>query len=163
MQWPSAKSDLHYFDKVIRQCPTFLSVCPSVGAVGSQRKLSGVDELSKKDKKMIPYFRVWCLFEIFHAATLKKQQEKRPRSHFSDRFLSIDLLDDNQGIGRRLVVGDNLHYEYEIRDIEMTPVQGSVHRQTLTILFKTGSSCECAPDGSHTFKVDKKMLADLIN
>ena len=36
----------------------------------------------------------------------------------------MDLL-DNQGSGR-LVVGDNLYYEYDIRDIEMAAVQGYI-------------------------------------
>ena len=52
-------------------------------------------------------------------------------------------------------------YDYDSPDLESADFQGSPH-QTLTILFKTGI-CEFNPDGSHSFKVDKKMLADLIN
>eukprot|EP01036_Dinobryon_divergens_P032437 gene32437-42025_t len=155
MQWPSARSDLH-FDKVIRRS---LSVCPSVEAVGRQKKISSISERFREDKKMIPYFRVWCLFEIFHAAILKKQQEGRNRSHFSDRFLSID--------GSRLLCDDL--YAVKEQDLEGQPLSqysdkclGSSVFGSRHILFKT-SSCEFNQDGSHSLKVDKKMLSDLIN
>eukprot|EP01036_Dinobryon_divergens_P023474 gene23474-31825_t len=150
MQWPSAKSDLN-FDQVIRRCPTFLSVCPSVEAVGKRKNIFGNNELPDEDKIMIPYFRVWCLFEIFHAATFKKDQESQ-QSTSSETLARLSQGDDDRQSVQ--IVGDGL-------DIETAAFQGSSH-QTLTILFKTGS-CEFNPDGSHTFKVDKKMLADLID
>eukprot|EP01036_Dinobryon_divergens_P032438 gene32438-42026_t len=149
MQWPSAKSDLH-FDKVIRRCPKFLSICPSVEAVGKQINISGVSELSKEDKKMIPYFRVWCLYEIFHAAILKKEQDKE-RQLISLRPISM---------GSTKLIGDGLNNVYKSTDIESKGSEGLPH-PIRTILFKTGS-CEFNPDGSHFFKVDKKMLSDLI-
>lgn len=150
MQWPSARSDLH-FDEVIRRCPTFLSVCPSVEAVGRQKKIRGVSELSKEDKKMIPYFRVWCLFEIFHAAILKKEQDEQSQL-ISGRPVSMDGSE---------IFGDGLDNVYKSTDIGSKDFQGSPH-PIRTILFKTGS-CEFNPDGSHFFQVDKKMLSNLIN
>jgi hypothetical protein len=63
-----------------------------VSAVGKQKILSGINELfndlTPEDKKTIPYFRVWCLFEIFHAAIfMKAQQEERQYvSNSSDEF-----------------------------------------------------------------------------
>ena len=134
MQWPSLKSDLN-FDEVIKRCPTFLSVCPSVAAVGKRKKISGVYELTKEDKKMIPFFRVWCLFEIYHAATVQKSQE-------------VD----------RILVGDgDMHniLDLENSDVFEAPLP-------LTILFKTGK-CQRSSDGSYSFQVDRKMLVDLID
>ena len=171
MQWPSVKSDLN-FDKVIQRCPTFLSVCSSVDAVGRHKNISGFNELSKEDKKMIPYCRVWCLFEIFHAAICKKAQEER--LFISNSFYGHLFSPNGTSIKRnvdyhkssQVVDGDSLYGVCSSPDLENPAVlefvqDSSPHTAALTILFKTGS-CEVAPDGSHIFKVDKKMLSDLI-
>eukprot|EP01036_Dinobryon_divergens_P025955 gene25955-34555_t len=67
-QWPSSKSDLH-FEVVIRQCPAFMVVCPSIDEV---REMSGEDIFSRRfpaaAKARVPFFRIWCLYEIFYAA-----------------------------------------------------------------------------------------------
>ena len=55
-QWPSTKSDLS-FDQVIPQCSALLLYCPCI---------EGVDVSPSPEN---PFFRVWCLFELFHAAT----------------------------------------------------------------------------------------------
>jgi hypothetical protein len=126
-----------------------------VAADRNQKQISGVNKRSPEDKKMIPFSRVWCLFEIFHAATLKKEQESMSHSS-SVRTVSqcTTSLDENESFA---LFGNNLYNVYASTDLEIAQVQGSPH-QNLTILFKTGT-CEHSSDGmQHTFKVDKKVL-----
>ena len=67
-QWPSSKNDLH-FEKVIAQCPSFMVVCPSLHEV---REMSYEDMMSRRypaaAKARVPFFRIWCLYELFYAA-----------------------------------------------------------------------------------------------
>eukprot|EP01036_Dinobryon_divergens_P030422 gene30422-39665_t len=67
-QWPSSKSDLH-FEVVIRQCSAFMVVCPSLEEV---KKMTIEDVFSRQfpasAKTRVPFFRIWCLYEIFYAA-----------------------------------------------------------------------------------------------
>ena len=126
MQWPSLKSDLN-FDQVIKSCRIFLSVCPSVPAVGNQKKLFGVIELEPEDRKMIPFYRVWCLFEIYHAASIQQKQ-------------------DND----KIFVGG----------VNASDIETEAPPSPPTILFKTGH-CQRSSNGSYSFTVNRKMLADL--
>jgi hypothetical protein len=59
-QWPSTKPDLS-FEVVIPQCTALLLYCPCIERVDSNQ--------SPDAKSLIPFFRAWCLFELFHAAT----------------------------------------------------------------------------------------------
>ena len=71
-QWPSSKSDLH-FERVIAQCPSFMMVCPSSPEV---TQMSEVDIRNRRFpaavKKRVPFFRIWCLFELHYAAIMGK-------------------------------------------------------------------------------------------
>jgi len=71
-QWPSSKSDLH-FELVIEQCPSFMVVCPSIEEV---RNMELGDVLNRQfpasAKARVPFFRIWCLYEIFCAAHVGK-------------------------------------------------------------------------------------------
>jgi len=71
-QWPSSKSDLH-FEKVIEQCTSFMVICPSVKEV---RKMKYSNVFSRQfpveAKVQVPFFRIWCLYEIFYAAIYNK-------------------------------------------------------------------------------------------
>jgi len=71
-QWPSSKSDLH-FEVVIRQCSAFMVVCPSLEEV---KKMSYGDLLGRRfpatAKARVPFFRIWCLYEIYYAAIAGK-------------------------------------------------------------------------------------------
>ena len=67
-QWPSSKSDFH-FEVVIRLCCSLMVVCPSIEEV---KRMSEAEAMSRQfpatAKARVPFFRVWCLFEIFYAA-----------------------------------------------------------------------------------------------
>eukprot|EP01035_Chromulina_nebulosa_P025430 gene25430-biopygen16455 len=67
-QWPSSKSDLH-FEVVIRQCSAFMVVCPSIQEV---THMSDADIYGRRfppiAKARVPFFRIWCLYEIYYAA-----------------------------------------------------------------------------------------------
>jgi hypothetical protein len=67
-QWPSSKHDLH-FEKVIALCPSFMVVCPSLEEV---REMTYEDMMSRRfpaaAKAKVPFFRIWCLYELFYAA-----------------------------------------------------------------------------------------------
>jgi len=71
-QWPSSKSDLH-FELVIEQCPSFMVVCPSIEEV---RNMILDDASSRRfhasANTRVPFFRIWCLYEIFCAAHFGK-------------------------------------------------------------------------------------------
>ena len=71
-QWPSSKSDLH-FERVFAQCPSFMMVCPSLPEV---TQMSEVDirnrRFSAEVKMRVPFFRIWCLFELHYAAIISK-------------------------------------------------------------------------------------------
>ena len=67
-QWPSSKHDLH-FEMVIRQCSSFMVVCPSlteVIAMGYEDMMSR--QFSAAAKAKVPFFRIWCLYELYYAA-----------------------------------------------------------------------------------------------
>eukprot|EP01035_Chromulina_nebulosa_P069265 gene69265-biopygen8006 len=67
-QWPSSKSDLH-FEVVIRQCSALMVVCPFIQEV---KEMNNEDVIGRRfpaaAKARVPFLRIWCLYEIFHAA-----------------------------------------------------------------------------------------------
>lgn len=69
-QWASVKHDLQ-FEKVIERCPSFLIICSSLQEVhdGGRWDLSS---LRPEVQAKIPFFRVWCLYEVFYAAHFHK-------------------------------------------------------------------------------------------
>jgi len=71
-QWPSSKNDLH-FEVVIEQCPSFMVISPSLEEV---RNMNESDMLSRRfpaaAKAQVPFFRIWCLYEIYYAAKFDK-------------------------------------------------------------------------------------------
>jgi len=72
-QWPSSKNDLH-FESVIKQCSSFMVVCPSIVEVRNMN-LENVRRRrfpEKVNKARMPFLRIWCLYEIFYAAQFGK-------------------------------------------------------------------------------------------
>jgi hypothetical protein len=67
-QWPSTKHDLN-FEVVIKQCPSFMVVCPSLEEV---KQMSIIDKIYRRFpaavKAKVPFFRIWCLYELYYAA-----------------------------------------------------------------------------------------------
>lgn len=62
-QWPCSKSDLD-FETVIRQCNSLLVVIPFC------RELLRLEchQLTQMTRQQIPFFRIWCLYELYFAA-----------------------------------------------------------------------------------------------
>jgi len=58
---------------VIEQCPSFMVICPSLEEV---RRMGYLDVLSRRfpaaAKAQVPFFRIWCLYEIYYAAKFDK-------------------------------------------------------------------------------------------
>eukprot|EP00597_Dinobryon_sp_UTEXLB2267_P000300 CAMPEP_0170072478 /NCGR_PEP_ID=MMETSP0019_2-20121128/10112_1 /TAXON_ID=98059 /ORGANISM="Dinobryon sp., Strain UTEXLB2267" /LENGTH=467 /DNA_ID=CAMNT_0010281481 /DNA_START=31 /DNA_END=1434 /DNA_ORIENTATION=- len=71
-QWPSSKNDLH-FEVVIEQCPSFMVISPSPWEV---RNMEFNDVQNRRfptaAKAQMPFFRIWCLYEIYYAAKFDK-------------------------------------------------------------------------------------------
>ena len=63
-QWPSTKHDLN-FEVVIKQCPSFMVVCPFLQEVS---EMSYEDIFPAAVKAKVPFFRIWCLYELYYAA-----------------------------------------------------------------------------------------------
>ena len=61
-QWPTTKPDLD-FEVVSRQCSSFLVFCLTIPAVEKMHH-----EVPVEVRPYIPFFRVWCLCEVFYAA-----------------------------------------------------------------------------------------------
>lgn len=98
-QWPCSKSDLA-FEAVIERCPSFLIVCPSIPAV---RDVADLSSLPRDVQERIPFFRVWCLYEAFYAASFNRamvlkagsqkiNQDKQKHSFESDMKMMISLM-----------------------------------------------------------------------
>ena len=98
-QWPCSKSDLA-FEAVIERCPSFLIVCPSIPAL---RDVVDISSLPRDVQERIPFFRVWCLYEAFYAASFNRAmvlkagsqkliQEKQEHSFESDMKMMISLM-----------------------------------------------------------------------
>ena len=68
-QWPSTKHDLH-FETVISKCTSFVIICPSLKEV--HRGVKDLSKLSQDILAKIPFFRAWCLYEVFYAAHYEK-------------------------------------------------------------------------------------------
>ena len=67
-QWPTSKPD-HDFEAVIRQCSSFLVLCPSLSEVEKATKRQLLShQIPSEMQSQIPFFRLWCLWEIFSAA-----------------------------------------------------------------------------------------------
>ena len=65
-QWPCSKSDLD-FERVIRRCNSLLVVIPFCREIlGRECQQLG---LSPMTRQQIPFFRTWCLYELYFAAT----------------------------------------------------------------------------------------------
>ena len=64
-QWPTTKPDLD-FEVVIRQCSSFLVFCPTIPEV--EKMQMERQEVPVEVRPQIPFFRVWCLYEVYYAA-----------------------------------------------------------------------------------------------
>eukprot|EP01036_Dinobryon_divergens_P030276 gene30276-39496_t len=81
-QWPSTKHDLH-FETVIGKCKSCVVICPSLPLVHcGVRDLSNLHE---DIKKQIPFFRAWCIYEVFYAAHYEKVLVVKGGSHHQIR------------------------------------------------------------------------------
>ena len=65
-QWPGNVADLD-FKGVVARCSAFMLVCtylPSVAALDGFSLLDGTAVVPAEERRMITFFRVWCLVEI---------------------------------------------------------------------------------------------------
>ena len=65
-QWPGNGADLD-FRGIVRRCDALMLVAtslPSVAALDAQDIASGVAVVCSSDRRMLAFFRVWCLVEI---------------------------------------------------------------------------------------------------
>ena len=71
-QWPSDNPDLN-FQSVIRRCTAFVVVSPYVKEMidvnAKDRQNRNISAVPKRALSTIPFFRTWCLFEMYVAAT----------------------------------------------------------------------------------------------
>ena len=70
-QWQRGNADIQ-LETVIRSCKSFLILCPSLGfmndrLVGEKRR--DLDSIPRSARLRSPFFRLWCLFELFIAAS----------------------------------------------------------------------------------------------
>ena len=76
-QWPSTKNDLD-FECVIGRSPSFMIVIPYLPELESYdirqifSSTGGLSGLPDNVKSQMFFLRVWCLYELFYAATEKK-------------------------------------------------------------------------------------------
>eukprot|EP01036_Dinobryon_divergens_P032816 gene32816-42482_t len=63
-QWPCSKTDF-FIEYAIQHCPSFLVFCPDPAELVN---CSDVSALPAAVKAKVPFFRLWCLYQIYFAA-----------------------------------------------------------------------------------------------
>ena len=70
LQWPTTKNEFD-FELVIRKCPYFMVVCSATTSdlkgLNDTELFSATTVLSESTREKIPFFRGWCIYELFYA------------------------------------------------------------------------------------------------
>jgi len=66
-QWPSSKHDLN-FEKVIKQCPSFMLVYSPLEKSDMSYEDIRNRRIPAAAMDQLPFFRIWCLYELNYAA-----------------------------------------------------------------------------------------------